>query len=648
MTSDELLVVEVSNEVCNKVGGIYGVLASKAAVMQAQFPNYLTIGLYNHATSPPDLEEQRPPVELEDIFNRFATEGIQAYYGRWKGGRSVPCILLDTHEYMNRTTADEHYNQQILGIESNDLNRNYTMAHLIKRRNWELFQIDSYTSDYFYDEAITWSEVAGRLIELIMGTSRYRAKKVVVIAHEWLSAGVIFRKKVFNLPYRTIFVTHATTHGRMDSARGESVAVKILEESCERSQETTVSAYERGVQATHFTEVAAAEISDLFATVSHSVAHEAAYYLGKAPDIVLTNGIRLPEGRDFNDIRKIHAVHKKTIHEFMRVMLSPHYTVGKQECLVVMTSGRYEFVNKGFDLFISAMAKLNTELRDRADTKQVYAFMLVPTRTTGLNEAVLRTKTQYRRIRSMLEPVADHLTELLTQAVSQNERRFLDKSLMELISQNVTMEEILNNAFEISEIRTRSEYPPLATHDYAYDKDPILDLCWQLDLRNREEDRVKIIIIPSYLSANQLPLYLNYFDFVNGCDIGIFPSRYEPFGLTPIEAAAQGCVAVTSELSGLGEELKSMDRGDEKDGIYVLPMLNRSDNEIAEQLKDYLLMVWDLEYEELLALKRRAYQLAESFSWSNKIEHYIDAVENVAHKQLRLDQLEGLISHGTL
>ncbi|MBN1455150.1 MAG: glycosyltransferase [Methanomicrobia archaeon] len=646
--TDGLLVVEVSNEVCNKVGGIYGVLASKAAVMQARFPNYLAIGLYNHATSPPDLEEQRPPVELEAIFNRFATEGIRAYYGQWKGGRCVPCILLDAHEYMNRTAADESYNRLVLGVESTDQNRMDTMVHLIKRRNWELFQIDSYTSDYFYDEAITWSEMAGRLIELLMGTALYRDKQAVVIAHEWLSAGVIFRKKVFNLPYRTIFVTHATTHGRVDSARGESVVMKIRAEAREHSQETTVSAYERGVQATHFTEVAAAEISDLFATVSHSVAYEAAYYLGKAPDIVLTNGIQLPEGRDFNDIRKVHAVHKKTIHEFMRVMLSPHYTIGKQESLIVMTSGRYEFVNKGFDLFISAMAKLNEALRDRADTKQVYAFMLVPTRTTGLNEAVLRTKMQYRRIRSMLEPVSDYLAELLTQAVSQNERRILDTSLAKLIKENITMAAILNDAFEIPEIRARSEYPPLATHDYAYDKDPILDLCWQLGLRNRAEDRVKMIIVPSYLSASQLPLYLNYFDFVNGCDIGVFPSRYEPFGLTPIEAAAQGCVAVTSDFSGLGEELKSMGRGDEKDGIYVLPMKDKRADEIAEQLKDYLLMAWDLEYDELIALKRRAYQLAESFSWSNKIENYVDAVENVAYGQIKLDQLEGLISHGTL
>ncbi len=648
MTPDELLVVEVSNEVCNKVGGIYGVLTSKADVMQARFPNYLAVGLYNHATSPLDLEVQQPPSELENIFATFATEGIQAYYGRWKGGQSVPCILLDTHEYMNRKAADEQYNRQILGIEPTDRKQIYTMAHVLKRRNWERFQIDSYTSDYFYDEAITWSEMAGRLIELLMGTSRYRDKKTVVIAHEWLSAGVIFRKRIFDLPYRTIFVTHATTHGRVDSATGENVAMKIRTVSRERPQETTVSAYERGVQATHFTEVAAAEHCDLFATVSQSVAHEAAYYLGKAPDIVLTNGIRLPEDRDFDDIRKIHTLHKKIIHDFMRVMLSPYYTIGKQESLIVMTSGRYEFVNKGFDLFIRALAKLNDELRDRVDTKQVYALMLVPTRTKGLNEAVLRTKTQYRRIRSMLEPVSDYLTEFLTQAASQNERRFLEKSLAELISKNVTMTEIVNNAFAISEIRARSEYPPLATHDYAYQKDPILDLCWQLGLRNREEDQVKVMVVPSYLSADQLPLYLNYSDFVNGCDIGIFPSRYEPFGLTPIEAAVQGCVAVTSDLSGLGEELKSMGRGDEKDGIYVLPLMERSTDEIAETLKDYLVTAWELEYEELMALKRRAYQLAESFSWFNKIENYIDAVENVAHKQLRLDQLEGLISHSAL
>ncbi|MDI6884949.1 MAG: glycosyltransferase [archaeon] len=451
----------------------------------------------------------------------------------------------------------------------------------------------------------------------------------MVIVHEWLSAGIIFRKKVFDLPYRTIFVTHATSHGRADSAAGVNVAMKVREGLAQCLRGTTVNAYERGVQATHFTEIAAAELSDLFASVSQSVAHEAAYYLGKAPDIVLTNGIRMPKEVDFHEILKIHSLHKERIGEFMQAILSPYYHVDERERLIVMTSGRYELVNKGFDLYIKALAKLNEELRGVENDKPVYAFLLVPSRTKGLNENVLMATAQYRRLRSMLEPVSEYIGEILTQAIAQNNRSIQDKSIKELLSKDVTIQEILEDAFEIPEALMRNTFPPIATHDYDYEKDPLLDLCWQLGLRNREEDNVKVMIVPSYLSANRRPLYLSYVDFVNGCDVGIFPSRYEPFGLTPVEAAANGCIAVTSDLSGLGEELRAMGKGEAKDGIYVLPLMNKNDDEITTALKDFLMLLRAMPYEELLALKRKAYQLAGRFSWQEKIGNYVAAVEKV-------------------
>ena len=630
MIPDEVLVVEVSSEVCNKVGGIYGVLASKADVMMEKFPNYLTIGLYNHATSPHDFLPKTPPIEIDNVFRTLLNDTIRSYYGSWKGGRGAPCILLDTHDYMNRLASDESYNKTILGVSPDRRDGIPPIYYVIKRRNWELFKIDSYAADYFYNEAITWSEAAGYLIELLLKTPLYKDKKAVVIVHEWLSAGVIFRKKVFDLAYRTIFVTHATSHGRADSAAGVNVAMKVREGLANSLRETTVSAYERSVSATHFTEIAAAKLSDLFATVSQSIAQEAAYYLGKAPDIVLTNGIRMPSGVDFKDILKIHSLHKERIREFIQAVLSPYYRVDERESLIVMTSGRYELVNKGFDLFIRALAKLNEETRGVEHAKPVYAFLLVPSRTKGLNDNVLMATTQYRRLRSMLEPISEYIGEILTQAIAQNDRSIQDKSIKELLSKDVTMEEILEDAFEIPEALTRNSFPPISTHDYDYEKDPIFDLCWQLGLRNREEDTVKVMIIPSYLSANRRPLYLSYMDFVNGCDVGIFPSRYEPFGLTPVEAAANGCIAVTSDLSGLGEELRAMGKGDERDGIYVLPLRNKNDDEITDVLKNFLRLVRELPYEELLALKRRAYQLAGSFSWHEKIKNYLAAVETVA------------------
>ncbi|MFZ2070279.1 MAG: glycosyltransferase [Halobacteriota archaeon] len=632
MTMDDVLLVEVSNEVCNKVGGIYGVIASKADLMREKFPFYLTVGLYNPSTSPHDFLQQIPPIEIENVFRTLLNDGIRAYYGSWKEGGSTPCILLDIHEYMNRMASDERYNKTILGVSSNAQDGIHTIYDVIKRRNWERFRIDSYTTDYFYNEAITWSEAAGYLIELLLKTPMYAAKKVVVIVHEWLSAGVIFRKKVFDLPYRTIFVTHATSHGRADSAACVNVAMKVREGLAKGLRETDLSAYERGVQATHFTEIVAAENSDLFAAVSQSVAQEAAYYLGKAPDIILTNGIKMPGERDFRDIRRIHSVHKERIREFMQVVLSPYYRVDVEESLIVMTSGRYEFVNKGFDLYIKALAKMNEELRGIDNAKPIYAFMLVPSRTRGLNENVLKAATEYRRLRSILEPVSAYICEMLTQAIVQNDRSIYDKSIKELLSKDVTIEEILMDAFEIPEALTRNKIPPIATHDYDYERDPIRDLCWQLELRNREEDVVKVMIIPSYLSANRQPMYLSYIDFVNGCDVGIFPSRYEPFGLTPVEAAANGCIAITSDLSGLGEELKAMGKGDKKDGIYALPLMDKSDDEIIDALKEFLMLLIEMPYDELLALKRKAYQLAASFSWEEKIGNYVAAVEKVIYR----------------
>ncbi|MDI6886525.1 MAG: hypothetical protein QMD22_09365, partial [archaeon] len=165
MTIDEILLIEVSNEVCNKVGGIYGVIASKADLMMEKFPNYLTVGLYNPSTSPHDFLPGTPPIEMDNVFRTLLNDGIQAYYGSWKGGRSAPTVLLDIHDYMNRI-SDERSNKTILGVSSNNQDGIHPIYHIIKRRNWELFRIDSYTADYFYNEAITWSEAAGYLIEL--------------------------------------------------------------------------------------------------------------------------------------------------------------------------------------------------------------------------------------------------------------------------------------------------------------------------------------------------------------------------------------------------------------------------------------------------------------------------------------------------
>ncbi|MFQ6050848.1 MAG: glycosyltransferase [Candidatus Hydrothermarchaeota archaeon] len=547
----DVFLIEVSFEVANMVGGIYSVLASKSIKMMERFPNYLAIGFYDPFKSPNDFISKKAEPEIEYILEDLKKEGIVPYYGLWKGGNCSPCILLETKSCVN--------NEDI----KND----------IKRRNWELFGIDSLNSPFTYDEPIVWSEAAGKLIELLIKTDFYKDKKSVVIAHEWLSSGVIFRKKAKKLDYKTIFMAHQTMHGREDSALGMEVASLIDEELRNGKTVSPKRAYEINIAAKHLTERAASRYADLFVTVSYITAKEAEYYLGKAPDMVLPNGIDL---KRFDRLEK--NLNKNKILRFINAFFYPYYDLENID-LIALTSGRYEFENKGFDLFISSLAKLNEELKTIEEEKIVIAFFLVPAAVKGLNSDVANIIEKYP---------SEKLRETY-----------------------------------------KGMTPRLSTHDYLQENDPILNLCWKLGLRNEKTDTVKVIAIPDYIRRDNPPIHLDYFDFVSACDVGVFPSKYEPFGLTPLETAACGCISITTDLAGFGVELLSMEKGKRHDGIYVLPRRNKSFDETSNILKNFLFELATMPEKDKSELKKKSRELASIFSWDRVIENYVKAVERV-------------------
>ncbi|MEM2991618.1 MAG: glycosyltransferase, partial [Halobacteria archaeon] len=553
-----VFVVEVSFEVANKVGGIYTVLASKASQMMKHFPNYLAIGFYNPSTSPQDFTSKTPSIEMENVLRELSNEGIIAHYGIWIGGSNAPCILLETHRYMNAIVDQNDFYRRISDSTLPGASVNRIASHVIKRRNWELFKIDSYHTPLSYDEPISWSEAVGHLLELLVKSPLFKDKEMVVFAHEWLSAGVIFRKKAKNLSYRTIFVTHATVSGRVESSLGIDIVTKMSNGLAKGEQFQVQSAYERGIAALHLTEVAAANNADLFATVSKLAAKEAEYYLGKAPDIILTNGFDITKYKSFSEIRRTHYVNREKILGFIEAFFSPYYEVETTNCTILTTSGRYEFRNKGFDLLIETLAKLNQELNKSRNANPIYAFFLVPSNVKGINSEVLDAIMYYHDVKAMLEPIAEYFQKRLANAIVQRKYTLLNKTLNELIGERIALQSFLEKATATTPVSIEKNCAPLSTHDYLYSPDPIIDHCWNLGLRNEKDDVVKVIVIPSYLSKNKPPLFLDYFDFLNGCDIGIFPSKYEPFGLTPVEAAANGCLAVTTDLAGFGIELINM------------------------------------------------------------------------------------------
>jgi len=132
----------------------------------------------------------------------------------------------------------------------------------------------------------------------------------------------------------------------------------------------------------------------------------------------------------------------------------------------------------------------------------------------------------------------------------------------------------------------RTKPLPLCAFDLNYGQDEILSALWDNGLRNREQDRVKVVFYPTYLSVGDRLLSMDYNDFIVASSAGIFPSYYEPWGYTPVETAANGALSITTDMAGFGKFLQDKTEEDERKGIKVLEREGRSDEVVAEDLAE--------------------------------------------------------------
>lgn len=117
----------------------------------------------------------------------------------------------------------------------------------------------------------------------------------------------------------------------------------------------------------------------------------------------------------------------------------------------------------------------------------------------------------------------------------------------------------------------RNGLPPIVTHNMADDStDPILNQLRRVQLFNRGTDRVKVIFHPEFLNSNNPVLPLDYDEFVRGCNLGVFPSYYEPWGYTPAEATLCGVSSITTNLSGFGCFMEELIESPQDYGIYIV------------------------------------------------------------------------------
>ncbi|KAL3232302.1 Glycogen [starch] synthase isoform 1 [Nakaseomyces bracarensis] len=601
------LLFEVATEVANKVGGIYSVLKSKAPVTVSQYQdNYTLIGPLNKATYQGEVEE----LDWEDSSNfseelkpvqqalRYMRErGVYFVYARWliEGSPRVILFDLDSVRYkLNEWKADL----------------------------WSLVGIPSPENDWETNDAI----LLGYTVVWFLGelTQLDTTHAVVAHFHEWL-AGValpLCRKKRIDVV--TIFTTHATLLGRYLCAAGDVDFYNHLEYF-----DVDQEAGKRGIYHRYCIERAAAHTADVFTTVSQITALEAEHLLKRKPDGILPNGLNVVKFQAVHEFQNLHAMKKEKINDFVRGHFHGNFDFDLDNTLYFFIAGRYEYKNKGADMFIEALARLNYRLKMAGSKLTVVAFIIMPANNNSFTVEALRSQA----VTKALENSVNEVTSLIGKRIFEHAMKYPHNGVTTEIPDN--LEELLKPSDKVllkkrvlALRRPYGELPPIVTHNMADDSnDPILNQIRHVQLFNNHSDRVKVIFHPEFLNANNPILGLDYDEFVRGCHLGVFPSYYEPWGYTPAECTVMGVPSITTNLSGFGAYMEDLiETNQAKDyGIYIVDRRFKAPEESVEQLVDYMEEFVNKTRRQRINQRNRTERLSDLLDWKRMGLEYVKA-----------------------
>jgi len=343
-------IFETSWEICNKIGGIYTVISTKAKTIVDKFQdNYILIGpdVWKETTNNPDFIEDT--ALFADWKAKAWEEGLKVRTGRWNIEGNPIVILVDFTTFFPK--KDEIF------------------AHF-----WETYKLDSISGEWDYIESAMFGYAAGQVVESFSNHNIPFQSNIVAHFHEWMTgAGILYLKN--KAPQiSTAFTTHATVLGRSIAGNGYP-----LYENIEQYQPDRI-AQDFNVTSKHSMESLSAIEADIFTTVSQITAKECKQFFGISPHVITTNGFEegfVPKGKLFDKKRK--AARKKALE-----IATEHTGVEyDDDTLLIITSGRYEYINKGIDLFIKALADIQ---ENSLTSKKIVAFITVP---AGHNEPIL-------------------------------------------------------------------------------------------------------------------------------------------------------------------------------------------------------------------------------------------------------------------
>jgi phosphorylase/glycogen(starch) synthase len=522
---------ETSWEVCNKVGGIHTVISTKALNLVNELGNnYILIGpdvWREEVTNPEFMQDDTLFVEWR---NRAASEGLRVRTGRWNIAGKPYVFLIDFTPYFGQQNE-------------------------IFAKFWETYKLDSISGQWDYVEPALFGYAAGKLIESF--TSFYHEHHDIVAQfHEWMTGtGVLYLK--MHAPWvATSLTTHATVLGRCIAGNNRPLYGKMKEYN------PIQIAREFNVVAKQSLEKISATEADVFTTVSELTSRECAHFLNKEVDIVTPNGFEdsFVPGKDQFELKR-NAAREKLIIVAEAVL---GYKLSK-ECMLIANSGRYEFRNKGIDIFIDSLGELNKKEKIE---KECIAFILIPAYHKG--------------------PRLDIVDFLYDKGTLPGADRYLTHSL---------------------------HYPA---------SDPVLQRISLNDLNNSAASKVKIIFVPSYLNGDDGIFNIPYYDLLIGFDLTIFPSYYEPWGYTPLESLMFSIPTITTSLSGFGLWVKTYFENP-GNGISVIERTDDNEKEVVSKIRDFIMQLIKLDENGIKEAREKAHEISRIAMWDSLVQHYYTA-----------------------
>lgn len=334
------LLFETSWEVCNKIGGIYTVLSTKAKTLQKLYKDKVVfVG--------PDVWTDKNPspffVENQSVLKSWRKSlqlpfDIKVRVGRWDIPGKPIAVLVDFNGVYQH--LDEVYGEM-----------------------WSRYGVDSLHAYGDYGEGCAFA-VASAIVMQSIYDHEGRPENVIAHFNEWTTGmGLLYLK--WQVPaIATVFTTHATSIGRSICGNGKPLYDYL------KGYNGDQMAGELNMESKHSLEKAAAHAADCFTTVSDITAVECEQLLDIKPAVVTPNGFEknfVPAKTRFDGARQ----------EAREKLLSvARALTGKQldgDTFIVATSGRCEYRNKGIDVFLDSINALRSRTQSR-----ILALVMVP------------------------------------------------------------------------------------------------------------------------------------------------------------------------------------------------------------------------------------------------------------------------------